>query len=89
MSKLLTTTHAAERFGVDRRTIQRWAREQRIPHIRIGSRTIRFTESQLVEAITAYHVEKVEPRQNDASILNPAYTGHMRVIPMLTPGDAA
>lgn len=69
----------ARRLKVTPRTVQRWCRERRIPHVRIG-RGIRFTAQQLVEIESAY---RVEPRQLvDVSASNPSYAPRAVVVPM-------
>lgn len=78
---LYTTDDVARMFQVDRRTIQRWAREQRIGHIRIGRRTIRFTQQQIDEALAVYQREKAEPR-TDADLRNPGYAPTLTVVPI-------
>lgn len=40
--RLLTPAELAERFGLQEETIRRWARNGRIPFVRLGERTLRF-----------------------------------------------
>ncbi|MCH8269997.1 MAG: helix-turn-helix domain-containing protein [Planctomycetes bacterium] len=40
--RLLTPAELSERFGLKENTIRRWARDGRIPCVRLGSRTLRF-----------------------------------------------
>lgn len=69
----------ARRLKVTPRTVQRWCRERRIPHVRIG-RGIRFTAQQLVEIESAY---RVEPRQLvNVSASNPSYAPWAVVVSM-------
>lgn len=75
----------ARRLKVTPRTVQRWCRERRVPHIRVG-RGIRFTAQQLAEIEAAY---RVEPRALvDVSAPNPAYRPHGVVVPMKRRGAA-
>lgn len=69
----------ARRLKVTPRTVQRWCRERRVPHVRVG-RGIRFTPQQVVEIESAY---RVEPRvQVDVAASNPAFQPHAIVVPM-------
>lgn len=69
------------------RTIQRWCREERIPHIRVG-RLYRFTQAQLDEFVTAYTREPQERVEVDFP--NPAYERSTPVVvPMRRPHPAA
>jgi excisionase family DNA binding protein len=88
MSKPLTTTQLADTLGVDRRTIQRWAREGRLPHIRIGSRTIRFLPNQVEEIMHEYTQAKREQRP-EADVRNDRHQSYITVVPMRRPNDAA
>lgn len=69
----------ARRLKVTPRTVQRWCRERRVPHVRVG-RGIRFTAQQLVEIEAAYRVEA--QARVDVSASNPAYQPHEVVVPM-------
>lgn len=46
--RLLTPDEAGERLGVTKRTILRWAREQHLPHRRLGPREVRFVEAEIL-----------------------------------------
>lgn len=75
----------ARRLKVTPRTVQRWCRERRVPHVRVG-RGIRFTTQQLTEIEAAY---RVEPHVLvDVSAANPTYPAHSIVVPMKRRGAA-
>ena len=76
---LLTVDEAAAELRVTRRTIHRWARERRIPCVRLGRRIL-FTRAQLDEAIAAYTRHRAEPV--DVSAPNPDFEPYLRVVPM-------
>lgn len=69
----------AEFMKVTPRTVQRWCRERRVPHVRVG-RSIRFTAEQLQEIEAAYTLEVRE--QVDVSAPNPAFRPYAVVVPM-------
>lgn len=79
MNQLLTCEDIAKIIGRTPRTIQRWARDRTVPHIRIG-RTIRFTQDQVDEILAAYSVEPTTPVHADT--LNPGYHPHAVIVPM-------
>jgi excisionase family DNA binding protein len=83
----LTTTQLANQLGFTPRTIQRWAREQRIPHLRIG-RHVRFLPSQVQQIIDTYAAEPITPRP-DATTPNHDYQPHIVVVPMRHPAPPA
>ena len=90
MSRLLTIEQIAPRFHVTPRTIQRWANERRVPHVRVGRRIL-FTEDQVEQIAEAYAVEPVEP-DPAAAIENPDYQPTAVVVqmdPRHRPGSAA
>ena len=64
---------------VSPRTVQRWCRERRVPHVRVG-RGIRFTAEQLTEIESAYSRARVlSVARVDAP--NPGYR-HVTVVAM-------
>ena len=63
LPRLLTPREVADQMNVHPRTVQRWAREQTIPSIRIG-KLIRFNEADLAQWLEA---------SRTASIPNPYY----------------
>lgn len=69
--------------GVTTRTIQKWCRERRIPHCRVGARSIRFTAEQIKEIERAYAVEP--ERIVDVSTPNPRFRETVTVVPMRKP----
>lgn len=76
---MLTVEDIANVMQVHPRTIQRWCRERRVPHIRIG-RKIRFTPAQLDEIAQAYTREKDTGGSTD--VPNPVYRERPVVVPM-------
>lgn len=68
---LLTADQVAARLHRSRRTVQRWARERRVPHVKIGRATL-FTEAQVAEILAAYTRAPVE-HVPDATLPNPRY----------------
>lgn len=59
--KLWTYTEAIERLGMPRGTLSRLVMEQRIPHLRLGPRTVRFDPGDLDEWLTAHRVAGRRP----------------------------
>ncbi|WP_417542300.1 helix-turn-helix transcriptional regulator [Methylophaga thalassica] len=66
MSKLLSTTQAADYLGVSKAFLERdrWA-GARIPFIKIGSRAVRYREIDLID----YIEQQVRHSTSQASIL--------------------
>ena len=50
-TKLITTRELAERLGFRPDTIRRWAREDRIPSLRVGEKTLRFDFADVLSAL--------------------------------------
>jgi excisionase family DNA binding protein len=72
-------TDVAALLKVSPRTVQRWCRERRVPHVRVG-RGIRFTAEQLAEIESVYsRARALSPASVDAP--NPGYR-HVTVVPM-------
>lgn len=86
MTTFHTVEELAERVHRSPRTIQRWARERRIPHVKLGRSTL-FTDEQLAEIADAYTVTVSEPVIEHV-LPNPHYRGPV-VVPMRRPHDAA
>lgn len=70
----------AHTMSVSPRTIQKWCRERRIPHVRVG-RVYRFTPEMVQQIADAYRVERVELVEVDTP--NPAYAPRAVVVPMV------
>lgn len=88
MTTFLTVDQLAERVHRSPRTIQRWARERRIPSVKLGRSTL-FTEDQVAEIAKAYTVEAVDVVP-EHELVNPAYREpRMVVVPMRPRDDAA
>jgi excisionase family DNA binding protein len=77
----------AEQFRVTPRTIQRWARDRRVPHVRIGRRIL-FQEAQVEQILAAYQQSVIEPAPS-STVPNPFYRSAVVVVPMRRPTDAA
>ena len=45
--KLITYTQAAALLNLPLGTLYAWVHQKRVPHIRLGPRTVRFDESEL------------------------------------------
>lgn len=69
----------ASMLKVTPRTIQRWCRERRVPHVRVG-RGIRFTAEQLAEIEAMYRVGTQV--RVDVSARNPAFADRAIVVPV-------
>lgn len=50
-NELLTTRQLAKRLRVTIHTIRRWAREGKLPHLRIGPKVIRFSWLEIQNAV--------------------------------------
>ena len=61
MTKLLKPSEVAELIGVSVGTIQRWTREMRIPHTKIG-RHLRFVRTDIEEWLR-FQTRIPEPQQ--------------------------
>lgn len=72
MTTFYTPDDLATKLHRSKRTIQRWARERRIPSVLIAGTRL-FTEDQVREIASAYTIEPVEVAP-EHDLLNPAYT---------------
>lgn len=50
---LLTTQELSDLLRVDVGTIRRWTREGKLPHLRIGPKTVRFSWPAVMQAMEA------------------------------------
>ena len=83
MNGWLTCDDLAPVIGVSSRTIQRWARDRTVPHVRIG-RLVRFTPEQVAEIQSAYTVNPEVCINVDQP--NPDYRPNRAVVvPMRSP----
>ena len=57
--RLLTYAQAARFLNVPIGTLYAWVHQRRIPHHRLGPRTIRFTEADLVAFVEATRVDAI------------------------------
>ncbi len=80
----LDTADVASRYGVERRTVQRWVQQRRIPHTRLGGPRgrVRFTEDQLTEFERRTSFAPIDPV--DVHEPNPRYQPTTVVVPMRT-----
>ena len=69
--RFLTVEQLASQLHRSPRTVQRWARERRIPHVKLGRSTL-FTEEQVREIATAYTRTPVE-HVVEAVLPNPGF----------------
>lgn len=78
MTTFLTVDDLARMVHRSPRTIQRWARERRIPHVKLGRATL-FTQEQVHEIAAAYtrEPEIVVPEHD---LPNPAYRDNQLVV---------
>lgn len=49
--RLLTASETADLLGLSEETVKAWARQGRIPCIRLGSRTLRFDWDQVLAGL--------------------------------------
>lgn len=82
----ITARDLAAELGVVPRTVQRWARDRRVPHLRIG-RTIRFLPKHVEEIRRVYEQGVLEQRP-EVDVPNPVYTPSAVVVQMRRPGAA-
>lgn len=80
MRSLYSTEDVAAKFGIPRRTIQHWARNRRISHVKIGRRYF-FTDEQIDEIIDAYTNHRIDEYPL-CEHPNPAYATTPTVVPM-------
>lgn len=81
-----TAEEAAEMTGVSARTLQRWARERKIPHLRIG-RTLRFTHDHLAVAQSTYTT--LPAPSPVAALPNPDFHPYIRAVDMERPDTSS
>lgn len=87
MNGAITARQLADELGVVPRTVQRWCRDRRVPHLKIG-RTIRFLPAHVEEIRRTYELGALEQRP-EVDVPNPVYQPGAVVVPMRRPGDAA
>jgi excisionase family DNA binding protein len=83
----ISTRDLATELGVTPRTVQRWARERTVPHLRVG-RTIRFLPHHVEEIIRVYEQGVLEQRP-EADVPNDRFRPYIYAVPMRRPTDAA
>ncbi|MEJ2673525.1 MAG: helix-turn-helix domain-containing protein [Deltaproteobacteria bacterium] len=57
---LLTVDEAAQRLGISKHSLRGWVSQRRIPHVKIGRRTL-FNPTDLDNLIKAFTVEPRKP----------------------------
>jgi len=62
VTQLLAAGEVARRLGVSAKTVQRWARDGQIEHVRLGRYLVRFTE-EAVDAFLEGKTRKAEARR--------------------------
>ena len=62
MDRYATTFDVARRYGVTVDTVRAWVRQNRIPHIRVTKRTIRFDIKAIEMAMTQSEMQKAGHR---------------------------
>ena len=55
VARLITTSDLAHHLGVTSDTIRKWARDGRIPCIRVGQKTLRFDPKAVLDALGHNH----------------------------------
>lgn len=53
MDDILTTEGLARRLQVRRETVRRWARDGRIPVLRVSEKVVRYDYGEVIEALRA------------------------------------
>ena len=71
MEKLLNIDEVAEILGVNKTTIYSWTSQNRIPHIKLTRRVLKFREKEIMDWISKKSVHGDEP---PASKSNRRYT---------------
>ena len=66
-SSLLGYREVASLLGVPAPTLRRWVAEQRIPHLRLGPRTVRFRLVELKAWLAQHEVASATPGETDAA----------------------
>jgi excisionase family DNA binding protein len=54
--RLLTSDQAARLLGISARQLRRWAKQQRVPHLRIAPRIIRYEAEALLSFLDQWRV---------------------------------
>ena len=60
---LLTYAEVAKRLKVEVCTLYRWVRESRIPHVRLGTRVVRFDPAELRKWARAHRAGPPAPTE--------------------------
>ena len=59
--QLITYQEAARFLGLPRGTLYAMVHQNRVPHIRLGRRLVRFDQEQLREFVDAHRIEVQQP----------------------------
>jgi excisionase family DNA binding protein len=75
MDKLLDIGELSEILGVTKATIYSWTSQNKIPHIKLSKRLLKFREKEIIDWITAKSVtiNSMSPAENK----NKHYRNHM------------
>jgi excisionase family DNA binding protein len=57
MEKLLTKKQVAEMLGIKESTLYAWVHQNRIPHLKIGKRLLRFREKDIIAWLSDMEVQ--------------------------------
>ena len=58
MDRLITIEELVEKLSVSKATIYAWTSRGRIPHVKVGSRLIRFRESEIIAWLDSQESKK-------------------------------
>jgi excisionase family DNA binding protein len=50
----------AQRYGISTRTVDRWIAEKRIPHLKLGARTVRFKWPDVEAALSRFKIQEIK-----------------------------
>lgn len=56
MKRLLSYTELAELTGIPRGTLSRWVSEGKVPHLRFGTRSVRFDPDEIERWLDEHRV---------------------------------
>ena len=65
-SEYISYAEASALLAVPESSLRRWVREQRIPHLRLGPRTVRFRLQDLVHWLAHHEVASLDQGATDA-----------------------
>lgn len=68
MEKLLTPSDVASMIGINKKVLYQWTYKNKIPHLKLSKRMIRFKESELNEWLEKKHCVRQSGKKNLTSI---------------------